>query len=112
MNIVGRSTLVGQEGKLIGFGFAPHPVFPNSFLEVIFYQTNKEFVICMSEGTGKGDPETQKEGLGELVAGELFAPYAHRSVAISNDMDYEKFKALMMETLPESIKGLRMEWLK
>jgi hypothetical protein len=104
----GRSTLYSQTGRLIGFGFVPHPLFDNCFLEVVFYKTPTEYVLCMSEGKGAGDPESQRAGLGDEVPGSAFAPYAQRS--IEGKLSYDEFKKMMEETLPSSIPGMKLEW--
>lgn len=111
----GKSTLIGQVGKLIGFGFADHPILENSFLEVVFYQTSNEYVICISEGPLSGISLTnraclQRPGLGMNVPGEDFAPYAQRS--IEGKLPYEELKKIMNEDMPKSLPGIKLEWYK
>lgn len=106
----GRSTLLSQVGKLIGFGFASHPLMRGYYVEIVFYQTPTEYVLCFSEGPGEGDPAAQRQGLGDDVPGALFAPYAQRS--IQGSLPYDDFKKVMAETLPESMPGIKLEWYK
>jgi len=111
METKGRSTLMSQVGKLIGFGFAPHPINgATHYVEVVFYKTPTEYVLCLSEGAGQGDPVSQRIGLGDDVPGAMFAPYAQRS--IEGKLPYDEFKNFMNETMPESMPGIKLEWYK
>lgn len=115
MNNKGKSTLIGQVGKMVGFGFADHPILENSFLEVVFYQTPSEYVICISEGPLAGvslaiRANLQRPGLGVSVPGEAFAPYAQRS--IEGKMPFEELKKIMNEEMPKSLFGIKLEWYK
>lgn len=115
MNSKGKSTLIGEVGKLIGFGFADHPILENSFIEVVFYQTKTEYVICISEGSLAGvslanRATHQRTELGDDVPGAAFAPYAARS--IGGALPYEELKKLMNETMPQSLPGIKLEWYK
>lgn len=109
------STLTGQIGKLIGFGFAAHPILEESFLEVVFYQTSAEYVICISEGPLAGVSLTnramlQRPGLGVRVRGEDFAPFAARS--IEGKLPYDELKRIMNESMPDSLPDIKLEWYK
>lgn len=111
----GKSTLIGQTGKLIAFGFAEHPILENSFIEVVLYQTKREYVICMSEGPLAGVPlpnraNVQRTGLGSSVPGAAFAPYAARS--LEGKLPYEEFKKVMNDSMPASLPGIQMEWYR
>jgi hypothetical protein len=111
----GNSTLIGQVGKLIGFGFTEHLILENSFIEVILYQTKLEYVICISEGPIAGVSLTnranaQRPGLGKDVPGKDFAPFAQRS--IETKLPYEELKRLINESLPLSLPGIKLEWYK
>lgn len=115
MNTNGKSTLIGEIGKLIGFGFADHPILEKSFIEVVLYQTRTEYVICISEGSLAGvslvnRANTQRSGLGNNVPGAAFAPYAARSIEAK--LSYEGLKKLMSKSMPESLSGIKLEWYK
>lgn len=115
MNTKGKSTLVGQVGKLIGFGFADHPILGDSFINLTLYKTKDEYVICISEGSQSRvsliqRASLQRPNLGQDVPGESFAPYAARS--IEGKLPYEELKKLMNESLPRSLPDIKLEWYK
>jgi hypothetical protein len=110
-----RSALFGQVGKMIGFGFAEHPTLGDSFIEVVFYQTEAEYIVCVSEGLIAGITLTtraylQRPGLGINVHGEDFAPFASRS--IGGKLPFDELKKLMNEHMPTSLPGIKLEWCK
>ncbi len=116
MNTKGKSTLLGQMGKLIGFGFADHPTAEDAFIEVVFYQTKTEYVICITEGPMAGlslsqRASMQRQGLGTEVPGEAFAPFAARSIERDDKkLPYEELKKLFNESMPQSLPGVKLEW--
>ena len=108
METKGRSYLLGETGRMVGFGFAPHPVMANHFIEAVFYKTQTEYVICITEGPGKGDPTSQRTGLGTKVKGKFFAQYAQR--CIGGECSLEDFKKIMEESLSLGMPGIVFEW--
>lgn len=98
METVGRSTLHKQVGRLIGFGFLKHPARQNWGISVVLYWVEPDLcVFCMGEFRGRPRPQDMK--LGEMVSGEIFAPYAQRSV---KGMKLEDIKQYVKESWPNS----------
>jgi hypothetical protein len=102
----GKSTLIGKTATLVGFGFAPHPLQLNCYIESVVYQlANDEFVLCLAQGEGEGNPVEQRKGLGQKVPGVLFAPFAERHI---NGIDFLKLQEIMAQGMPE----MKFEWIK
>lgn len=110
MKTKGKSTLLGSTGKLVGFGFGSHPIKNGWFLNVVIYRVGKyEYAICLSEGEGKGNPDAQRESLGQDVPGESFARYAVRGIS---GVPFTNVKKIIGEEMPKAVPGLNMEWLE
>ena len=109
MNTTGKSTLLHQTGKMVGSGFARHPQKPGWSMNVVVYKTDDQWVICLAELEGGGDPEAQRANLGSLVPGSLFAPYAARGIGA--EMPYEELRRILDKSLPLSLPGIDLLWL-
>jgi hypothetical protein len=109
MQEAGRSTLASKTGVLVGSGFAKHPINNVGSINVAVYKTDDQWVICLAELSGCGDPEAQRSALGAEVPGSLFAAYATRG--IGSEMPYAKVRELMDKSLPHSFPGIAMHWL-
>lgn len=76
-----RSSLNNVQLRFVGFCFLNHPIKPNWFCQTSIYQHVEKadkFVICVSEGRGKGKVNFARMGLGGIAAGRDVAPYAQR----------------------------------
>jgi len=66
MDDIGKSTLLFKQGRLIGFTFLKHPIRRNRQLHLVFYhiESENQFVLCLSEVRGKGNPGLMRPYLG------------------------------------------------
>lgn len=103
LQTVGRSTLYGKTGVLVGFAFGRHPIRSGHFISMVVYRISEEFVLCLSEGPGKGSPSQMCEGLGKSVPASLFAPFAQRSIA---GLEFDELRRV----LSEEMTGMRWVW--
>jgi hypothetical protein len=105
MKTIGKSNLLGKSLRFVGFKFDEHPLYLNRFVQISIYNIVdlKDYVICVSEGEGKGDLLLAKSGLGQTVSGEEIVKFASRHLA---NVEFEILKTSMQKT------GGKWHWAK
>jgi hypothetical protein len=105
MDVKGKSTLMGFQYKLVGFGFAPNPENNRKKLQLTFFHQESVaglYLICISNVTtqqvGVNKIQLKKE-LGRSVPAEEVIIFVQRSVERAS---YEQFK----EVINECFKGV------
>lgn len=106
---IGKSTLIGTTGLFVGFGYGSHILKKDWFISVCFYHIKNNWIICMSEGSGKFDVKSQKSGLGKKVSGENLIPYAVRCIG---GLPYQEFRDIMNQELKITIPDIKFEWFE
>ncbi len=109
MENTGQSTLFDETGRLVGFGFGPHPTSAHKSINMVVYKTVKMWVICLSEPFGKGNPDALRPHLGTDVPGKDFARYAVRGVEVK--FPFPELKKLLTEAGVESKSEMKWEWV-
>jgi hypothetical protein len=84
MVALGISTLIGKKFILVGFSFAKHPQKAGWFSQFSIYQGKNSFVLCNTEGPGKGNVDAAKQGLGKEVKGEDIMRFAKGNIEGAN----------------------------
>lgn len=95
-----RSSLDNVELRFVGFCFLNHPMKPNWFCQTSIYQHVEKadkFVICVSEGRGKGKGKVHfaRMGLGRTAPGKAVAPYAQRHL---EGCSFERMKEILEQS--------------
>ena len=105
MKDLSKSSLLMKHGRLVGFGYDKHPLNRKAWVHIVFYWIQPdEYVICISEGTGKKRPDLMRPHLGEMVSGPEFAPYAQRG--LQGVKTFGEFKNI----ITEGFKNIKFEW--
>lgn len=115
MPTTSRSELTDVDFRSVGFTFIKHPTRKNFFLQVSVYkEINDErdkFIVCMSEGRGKGSVNNAKRGLGGVVPGRFVAPFAQRGFDGAPGTVSEVMKTFK-EAFQESYPGAVWHWME
>jgi len=110
MNTKGRSQLLDvKAAQIVMHGWKTHPIANKGFVAVMIVRSPTEWVICMTEDTGKDYVwEDGSKSLGQFLPGAAFAYCAHRS--IENKLPYADLQKVFNETLGQQ-QGFKLEWL-
>lgn len=111
IGVTGRSTLLDQDFHFAGFCFLKHPTDNRGFVQVSVYRGRRKWVICLSEGRGKGSTKAAKLGLGGIVPGRLVAPFAQRQLKDGDKpMPFETLKQVLESSYNRSAMYSDWQW--
>lgn len=111
MGVTRRSELLNQDYYFAGCCFLKHPLDKRLFVQVSLYRGSDSWVLCLSEGRGKGSPNSAKAGLGSVVPGEHVAPFAQRQLKSTGEAtEFEAIKGILQSSFALRAKHSGWQW--